>query len=363
MANDTLYVAQDHELIPHIDRTLTDFLTTELLALGAVDPALEPFAAVARDLALARGKRLRPTFAYWGWRGATGADAPVEPLLPAFAALELMHTFALIHDDLMDAATTRRGLPAAHLRYTSNHIVHGWRGDADRFGTSTAVLAGDLCLVWADRLMGSSRVAPARLADARRVYDAMRVDAVAGQYLDVLGEAAPGTWSVDRSLTVARYKSASYTVWRPLQFGAALADGAASRLTEAYRRYGVAVGEAFQLRDDLLDVYGDPTVTGKRRGEDLRRGKPTVLIMLARRRATARQRLVLDDRLGSATLTSEQIDDLADLILATGAYQQVEHMIDERVRRAVGALGDAGLDEPTYRALLGLAVAATARTA
>lgn len=251
-------------------------------ALDEIDPAVGDFATTARDAVLAAGKRIRPTFAYWGWRGLVGDAEPVAPVLPALAALELLHTFALVQDDVMDASATRRGRPTAHMALAAQHTAAGRRGDPDRFGEAAAVLVGDLCLVWADRLLAHTAVPAHRLLDVRRCYDQMRVETVAGQYLDVLGESESATWSVDRALRVARYKTASYTVQRPLLFGAALAGvtGDAPQIA-AYTRFGLAVGEAFQLCDDLLGVYGDPATTGKPAGDDLRTGKPTVLLLLA----------------------------------------------------------------------------------
>ena len=194
----------------------------------------------------------------------------------------------------------------------------------------------------------------------RRCYDQMRVETVAGQFLDVLGENDAANWSVDRALRVARYKTASYTVQRPLLFGACLAGvDADGPLIAAYTRYGLAVGEAFQLRDDLLGVYGDPATTGKPAGDDLRTGKPTALLMLARQLADPAQRRALD-RAGSVTGTGE-LGRLADLVRDTGAAARVERMISERVTEALAALDTAPIDETARTALTGLATAATAR--
>ncbi len=287
--------AYTRDIVVAVDTTLAEFLTAEVDALTAIDPAMGGFAATARDCVLSGGKRVRPTFAYWGWRGAVGGDVPVTPVLPALATLELLHTFALVHDDVMDASATRRGRPTAHVAVASQHAAAGRNGDSGRFGEAVAVLIGDLCMVWADQLLALADLPADRLLQVRRGYDRMRVETVAGQYLDVLGETDPLSWSVDRALRVARYKTASYTVQRPLLFGASLAgvDGD-SELAGAYTRYGLAVGEAFQLCDDLLGVFGDPTTTGKPAGDDLRTGKPTALLVLARELATPTQLRALD---------------------------------------------------------------------
>ena len=348
-------------LIAKVEWTLADFLTAEITALGAVDPALGGFARVARDSVLAGGKRLRPTFAYWGWRGLVGPGHPVGPILPALAALELLHAFALVHDDVMDGSTTRRGRPTAHRVLAAEHAAAERRGDAEHFGRSAAVLVGDLCLVWADRWMGAAAVPPAALLAARRCYDQMRIEAVAGQYLDVLGEADPTRWSVARALRVARHKTASYTVLRPLQFGAALAGAdATAEVNSAYARYGQAVGEAFQLRDDLLGAYGDPVVTGKPAGDDLRAGKPTTLLMMAMELGTDGQRAELRRAL---RFPGGDIPRLADLIAETGAAACVEQMISDREATALAALDRAPVTPVAARALTRLAKAAAHRRA
>ncbi|WP_018785447.1 polyprenyl synthetase family protein [Micromonospora sp. CNB394] len=350
------------DLIKGVDETLAAFLAAEVESLTEIDAAMGGFAATARDCVLAGGKRVRPTFAYWGWRGVVGGEEPLCSVLPALSALELLHTFALVHDDVMDASDTRRGLPTAHRAAAARHRAAGHTGDPDRYGEAVAVLIGDLCMVWADRLMAHAAVPADRLLDVRRCYDQMRVETVAGQFLDVLGENDSASWTVDRALRVARYKTASYTVQRPLLFGACLAGADADDpLIATYTRYGLAVGEAFQLRDDLLGVYGDPETTGKPAGDDLRTGKPTTLLMLARQLADPAQRRALE-RAGSVT-SAREVDRLADVVRDTGATAQVERMISERVTEALAALGTAPIDETARTALTGLATAATARRA
>ena len=380
MAHDTLE-GNRHPGIPRqaapdalpaaIEGTLADFLATQIGGLDTVDEALGGFARTARDLVLAGGKRLRPTFAYWGWRGVAAADEPVEPLLPALAALELMHTFALVHDDVMDESATRRGLPTAQRIFAARHVRRGGRGDADRFGSAAAILVGDLLLMWADQLLARSAMPTATLFAVRSGYDRMRVEAVAGQYLDVLGEADPAAWSVERALLVARLKTASYTVQRPLEFGLALSGIVEPAAESAYERYGIAVGEAFQLRDDLLGVYGDPAVTGKPAGDDLRSGKPTALLMLAHRLATSTQRAELaidpagtvNPADGSGGLTPADVARRAQVIAETGAPARIEAMIAARVADGVAAVAKAEIHEDARAALIDLAVRATHRPA
>ncbi|WP_327033295.1 polyprenyl synthetase family protein [Micromonospora ureilytica] len=350
--------AYTHDLVTAVDETLSTFLTAEVDTLNHIDASMGSFAATAREAVLTGGKRIRPTFAYWGWRGSVGGTAALAPVLPALAALELLHTFALVHDDVMDASTTRRGRPTTHIALAEQHVAAGHRGDPGRFGEAVAVLVGDLCMVWADQLLAHASVPSTRLLEVRRCYDQMRVETVAGQYLDVLGENDPASWSVDRALRVARYKTASYTVQRPLLFGACLAGVPADDpLVSAYTRYGLAVGEAFQLRDDLLGVYGDPAATGKPAGDDLRTGKPTTLLMLARELATPAQLTALE------RAADGPVETLAGLVAETGAVTRVEQMIAERVGDALAALDTAPVDQTARTALTGLATAAANRRA
>jgi geranylgeranyl diphosphate synthase type I len=352
-------------LIDAVEGTLADFLTNQIAALDAVDPALGGFARTARDVVLAGGKRLRPTFAYWGWRSVCRPGARLDDVLPALAALEMLHTFALVHDDVMDDSDTRRGRPTAQRLFSAQHAKAGRRGDPDRFGNTSAILVGDLCLVWADQLIARAPLPSAIVFAVRSCYDRMRVEAVAGQYLDVLGDAAPETWSVERALLVARYKTASYTVQRPLQFGLALAGITLPAVGDAFDRYGRAVGEAFQLRDDLLGAFGDPAVTGKPAGDDLRAGKPTALLMLAHELATEAQRAELAIVTAGAVIPADGSGGptLAAAIAATGAPARIEQMISERVEEGVAALAEAPIQPAALEALTALAVQAAHRPA
>ncbi len=338
---------------------LQGFLAAQRVVLDRIGPDLAPVADAAERLVLRGGKRLRPAFAYWGWRAAGGADG--DEIVTAEASLELLHAGALIHDDVMNASETRRGHPAAHRAFTAAHRDEAWHGDPAAFGTAAAILLGDLCLVWADAMLAASGLGPAALGRGRPTYDAMRTEVMAGQYLDVL-EQASGGGSVERALRVARYKSATYTVERPLQLGAALA-GDRPPLQAAFTGFGLPLGEAFQLRDDVLGVFGDPSATGKPAGDDLREGKRTVLIALADQHATAGQAALLRARLGDRGLDSGGIAALREVITATGALDEVESMIERRCADALRALTGTPMASQAEPALRRLAESATARTA
>ncbi|TAK71094.1 MAG: polyprenyl synthetase family protein [Actinomycetota bacterium] len=344
------------DLRVRVQQHLDGVLAAHLPALGEISPDLLPLLAALRDL-LAGGKRLRPAFCYWGWRGAGQPDC--DQVVAAAASLELLHACALLHDDVMDGSDTRRGQPAAHRRFAALHDRQAWQGSADRFGVGAAILLGDLCLSWADEVLLGCGLPGARLAAAKRVYDTMRTELMAGQYLDLL-EQARCTATVEGASRVMRFKTAKYTVERPLHLGAALAGGSAALLT-AYSEYGLPLGEAFQLRDDVLGVFGDPQRTGKPAGDDLREGKQTMLVAFALAAADARQASRLQQLLGDPGLSDAGVDSARELIVATGALDLVERRIAQLADRAVAALETGPVAAESAAALRELAAVATVR--
>jgi len=261
-----------------VDDRLERLFAAEHARWGGVDPDLQPPLSALARFCRDGGKRLRPAFCYWTFVGA-GGDPGHGRLADVCAALELLHAFALIHDDVMDGSTMRRNHETVHVRFADVHRAGGWRGEARRFGEGVAVLLGDLAFVYADQLM--ERIP----ADAAAVYTELRLELTMGQYLDLLG-AARGEVDETVARRIASYKSAKYTVERPLHLGAALA-GRLDDLAAPLSAVGLPLGEAFQLRDDLLGVFGEQAVTGKPVGDDLREGKPTPLLALATARVRA----------------------------------------------------------------------------
>ena len=279
----------------------------------------------------------------------------------AATSLELLQACALVHDDVMDDSDTRRGRPAAHRQFAALHRGHGWLGSADAFGLGAAVLMGDLCLVWADELLFSSGLPPQALMRAKPVFDEMRTELMSGQYLDLL-EQAMGGGSIERARRVIRFKSAKYTIERPLHLGAALA-GADPQTTASYSAYGLPLGEAFQLRDDVLGVFGDPDQTGKPAGDDLREGKRTVLVTTALEQAGPADAARLRRHLGDRHLRAAGVEEARAVITESGALTIVEDMIAELTTQALAAVtGNEWIAEPARSVLAELAVAATARS-
>lgn len=351
------------DLRVRVHKVLDAFLSRQADVLDGVSPECAPLVDHVADL-MRGGKRLRPAFCYWGWRGAGGADC--EEVVVAAAALEFFQAAALIHDDVMDDSDTRRGMPAVHRRFATLHRGSGWTGDGERFGLAGAVLAGDLCLVWSDELFTACGLAGERLARGRAVFDRMRTELMGGQYLDMLEQAVAGARraddAVERARRVIRYKSAKYTIEQPLLIGGALA-GAPPEQLAAYSAYGLPLGEAFQLRDDVLGVFGDPAQTGKPAGDDLREGKRTVLVATALERATPAQASLVRSLLGDPGLDAAGVEALREVIVTTGALDAVEALVDELVAASRAALAAADLAGPARAVLEGLVVAATARAA
>ena len=316
---------------------------------------LAPMADAVEEF-LAGGKRLRPGFCFWGHLGAGGTDD--EAIVTAAAALEMFQACAIIHDDVMDGSDTRRGKPAVHRRFASLHAAQGWNGDPAVFGRGAAILLGDLCLSWSDEMLNASGL---MTPHARYVFDAMRAELMGGQYLDLL-EQVRGDGTVESALRVARFKSAKYTIVEPLHLGAALA-GAPDEVFAAYTAYGMPLGEAFQLRDDVLGVFGDPAVTGKPAGDDLREGKRTVLVAMCLENCTQEQADLVRQHLGDPTLDSAGIEALRQVLADTGALARVEELIATRTGEALTALKGAPITAEAIEVLHELAVAATRRSA
>ncbi|MDQ0734340.1 polyprenyl synthetase family protein [Arthrobacter agilis] len=313
------------------------------------------------------GKRMRALLCYWGWRAAGGAPTASAPVV-AGTALEFFQAAALIHDDIIDRSDTRRGRPSVHRQFTARHTDAGWHLDPERFGVSAAILAGDLCLAFSEELFTASCAGiPGPTGEAARtIFNRMRTEVMAGQYLDLLEEAVgpdqtPAV-AEERALNILRFKSAKYSMERPVMLGGALA-GADDALLSAYSAFSLPLGEAFQLRDDVLGVFGDPEVTGKPAGDDLREGKRTFLIARALGSAGDGVRARINAMLGDTSLDDDAIGILRGLILDTGALAHTEQLIAERSEAAFTALDRLEIDEVSRRALRLLAEAAVTRTA
>ncbi|WP_323098665.1 polyprenyl synthetase family protein [Intrasporangium sp. YIM S08009] len=351
-----------------VQQAIDGQVTGATTALAAIGEETAPLVTAVSGL-LSGGKGLRAGFLYWGYRAAGGADS--DALVRLAASMEFFQAAALLHDDVMDRSDTRRGKPSAHRSVATLHTDHGWSGDSDRFGEGTAILAGDLCLTWCDELYASCGLPAPELARGRALFDLMRTQLMGGQFLDLL-ESARGWDGLDLDARVAsarkviRFKSAKYTIEHPLLIGA-LVGGAPDEALGALSDYGLALGEAFQLRDDLLGVFGDPEATGKPAGDDLREGKRTVLVAHALDAASGPDRHLVESLLGRDDLDLAGVERIRSVLVGTGAVDRVEALISELAdasrgavarARATGVLEDAALD-----VLEGLVEVSTARHA
>ncbi|MGN6722576.1 MAG: polyprenyl synthetase family protein [Marmoricola sp.] len=307
---------------------------------------------------LTGGKRLRAAFCWWGYQ----AIRPIEDehaLLHACASLEFLHASALVHDDYMDSSATRRGYPATHRAFAERHHQQGWAGDAEMYGASAAILLGDLLLSWADEVLRTCGLPAHDVLAGLRFFDITRTEVVVGQFLDVSAQAR-ATRDLDLAMTVLRYKSAKYSIERPLHVGAALA-GATRDQIDALTAFGIPLGEAFQLRDDLLGIFGDPAQTGKPAGDDLREGKRTVLTAFALQNLEPADATRLDRALGT-DLSADEITELCSLIEASGARAMVEDLISDLTAQSLTALENAPIEADARVVLRELAQAATQRS-
>jgi geranylgeranyl diphosphate synthase type I len=354
----TTSAAPLEDLRAEVDRSLRKFLGRQGPLNG--DPDLAPLLAAAEDF-VAGGKRLRPAFCYWGWRAAGGEADP--SIYTAAASLELLQASALVHDDVMDRSDLRRGMPAAHRRFQAVHERAGWHGASAQFGEGAAILLGNLLLLWSGEMWRTSGLPADALAAAQPLHDHMRTELMCGQYLDLL-EQAHGENTFDSALKVALYKSGKYSVEQPLRLGLTLAARAGEPwIDRLCVEYGQKVGIAFQLRDDVLGVFGDPAETGKPAGDDLREGKRTMLIARALDAAAPEQAKVIRELLGDPRLDAAGVGTLRTIIEETGALAACEETIKHYLEDALGVLDQAPVTEEARIALAGLAVAATARRA
>ena len=335
-----------------VEARVARLLDEETARWSAIEPELLHPLEALRALVMAGGKRLRPVFCHWGFVAA-GGDPDDPRVVDAGAAFELLQAFALIHDDVMDGSATRRGAPAVHRRFADRHAEAGWAAESRRFGEGVAILVGDVALVYSDLLL------PTGSPELAALWHELRVELNIGQYLDLAGTATGG---VDRAgaRQIARLKSGRYTIERPLQVGALLAGDPA--LAAGLSEYGDPLGEAFQLRDDVLGVFGLESRTGKPVGDDLREGKPTLLLAVARERAEGAQRDLLD-RVGDPELDAQEVADLQALFVSTGALDVAEAEIAALAGRAVTALPALPLPPHADLALRDLAAFVVARDA
>ncbi len=322
----------------------------------------EVLVAALEGFVLNGGKRLRPAFAYWGWRAVADGEPDSEVLL-LFSALELLHACALVHDDVIDDSSTRRGRPTAHVQFAELHRNREWRGSPERFGMSAAILLGDLALSWADDIVLRVDLTPEAARRVQRVWAQIRTEVLGGQYLDIVAEASAAE-SIASAMNVDTYKTACYTVSRPLQLGSAAAADRPD-VQDVFGRFGADLGVAFQLRDDVLGVFGDPAVTGKPSGDDLRSGKRTVLLAEAVELADRSDPLAAKLLRGSigARLTDAEVDRLREVIESVGALAAAEQRIAELTQRALAALAAAPINAAAKTGLSELARMATDRSA
>lgn len=367
-------MAESTRLVDLVQQTIDGYLANRAPQLVGIAEELAPFVDYSRAL-LSGGKRFRALFCYWGWQAVAANDLSEESsesdfdsVLLAATALEVFHAAALVHDDIMDNSDTRRGMPAVHRRFQQLHEQSHWLGSSTHFGESAALLLGDLLLSWSDEMFaeGLSKLQDltARIA-ARAEFNLMRTEVTAGQYLDILEEKAwsrqPESSLLSRAQRVVVYKSAKYSVEAPLAIGASLGGGSLAQLA-SLREFGLPLGIAFQLRDDVLGVFGDPQVTGKPAGDDLREGKRTMLVAIAREKLPASARRLVDELLGDPEITELQVELIQNTIRESGALDALEVLIEDNSALALAALDDAPLGSAAKRQLTDLVATVTRRS-
>jgi geranylgeranyl diphosphate synthase type I len=367
-------VNYSENVLTQVQTNLDNFCVKQRNDFEAISSDLVPVVDYTQSL-LQGGKRFRALFCYWAWRAALNESSyhqseqevndSEQAIAGIAASLEMFHAAALVHDDLLDQSDTRRGAPAIHKRFESLHKEKHWAGAPERFGIAGSVLVGDLMLGWSSEIFGNALLhSPNREIESacRDEFSLMRVEVMAGQYLDVLEENAattrPAKEGVGRAEKVILYKTAKYSIEAPLRIGAAFA-GADQSTLNVFTQFGIPLGIAFQLRDDILGVFGDPSVTGKPAGDDLREGKRTVLVALTREALTEQSPSMADsfeELLTSRELDAQQIAFMQKLIQGSGALEKTERMITELADRSLDSLESSSLEQTAKSALKSLAL-------
>lgn len=337
-----------------VGRLLSEFLAQKREFSG--DMVELPGLIDMLDGLLEGGKKIRPTLCIAGWYAGGGEGAVPNSVQTVAASLEMFHAFALIHDDVMDRSTTRRGRPTVHRQLAASDRFSLDSDENCWLSNCAAILIGDLALCWAFELLHSSELNRQQISNVYPLLDSMRAEAMYGQYLDLTGT---GNFNlgVEELLTAVRYKTAKYTLERPLYIGASLANADFpyfKRLSD----FAIPLGEAFQLRDDLLDVFGDPSLTGKSVLDDIRECRNTVLAKTALSRGSGEQVRSLMNIFGRKTLGNEELEAIRNIFTDTGAHDVVENMIRDRYNAAVEVLGAAKLPRESVLILDSLAQSA-----
>ena len=341
------------EVANKIELRLEQLLNDQAARWSDLDPRLAEAVDELHQVVSSGGKRLRAAFCYWAWRGTTDNGADESVIVDVGAAFELLQAFALIHDDIMDDSATRRGRPTVHVGQAQRLVDENWRGEPRRFGEGVAILIGDLSHAYADQLMADAGPA------ARRIWDELRIELNLGQYLD-LRSAAAGDVDRETARRVSTFKSALYTIVRPLQLGSCLDQPADSHLLALLDCYGRPLGRAFQLKDDLLGVLGNEAQVGKPVGDDLREGKPTELLALAVERADGNQRRLLSG-VGRRHLSADEVADIVEVFRATNAVEDIKARIHNLVTESISVVPRLPFDDGAKEALTVLADYVAAR--
>lgn len=363
-------MSESANLLELIQQNLDDFCASRLSEFDQISPDLAPLVHYSKSL-MSGGKRFRALFAYWAWAGTLPTAtlqqsteqlaASTEAMVGITSALEMFHAAALVHDDILDQSDTRRGAPSVHKRFESLHTNSSWAGSPERFGVAGGILVGDLLLSWSSELFGKAlQLAPSSsIQDASRdEFSKMRIEVMAGQYLDVLEENAAATRplseAVGRANRVMLFKTAKYSIEAPLLIGSAFA-GADEDLRRGFSSFGIPLGMAFQLRDDVLGVFGDPAITGKPAGDDLREGKRTVLVGLTREALSTSMCKIFEELLTARELDAEQIKFMQDAMVDSGALAKTEGMIEDLANQSLEALSSLEISEQARENLKALA--------
>jgi len=319
-----------------VEKELDLFFKDKLEKADKIDPSSKQMIELLKEFTLRGGKRLRAALVYYGYRCFSNKN--LKEIIKASVTMELIQSYLLIHDDIIDNDDLRRNGPTLHISYKNIAKRKYKKIDSNHFGLSMAILAGDICAAFANEIMAKLKIKEKNKIQALNVLNHSLHHVIYGQVLDVLSELRIITnKDIEK---IHRLKTATYTIESPLHIGALLA-GAKQKHLKTLSNYAIPLGKAFQIKDDILGMFGEKEKVGKPVGSDIKEGKKNLLILKALESATPAQRQAIEEALGNQDLTKNQLNQVRAIVIKTGSLSYSQNLAKNLVKKAKSAIKSA----------------------
>lgn len=316
-----------------------------------IDENIADAISYARKITMSGGKRARAAFMYFGYIAAGGKEK--EKIIKASVSIELIHSFLLMHDDIIDRDSLRHGIKTTHIYYGEIAKKYFKHKDADHFGNSMAIIVGDMMYAFGNQVLFESGFEPALIVNALHRLQGVVSRTVVGESQDILIE-NKGEATEQEILQMYENKTARYTIEGPLHLGAILAR-ADEKMMQSLSDYSIPAGIAFQIQDDILGVFGTVGKTGKPVGSDVRQGKQTILVAKALEKASRAQKEILKKCLGNSDLTEKDLDEFKKVIIETKSLEYAQKLAQDLIAEAKGKIEKVEMNEEAREFLIGIA--------